>query len=121
MEWGRGKRGVHELVFETLSNLATESQITHIKKNLARHNAEIERDCQLIQAEITKQHAQLDTVKQKKEQYLDSLITGILPTATAKIKRVFLHTATGTERGLSLVCSKVCISSIWMAQCNAPG
>lgn len=64
------------LVFETLSNLATESQIAHIKKKLAEHNAEIERDCQLIQAEITKQQAQLNTVKQRKEQYLDSLITG---------------------------------------------
>jgi len=64
------------LVFETLSNLATESQINHIKQKLSEHNAEIERDCQLIQSEITKKKAQLDTVKQKKEQYLDSLITG---------------------------------------------
>ena len=72
----RPLKEVHDLVFETFSNLATESQINHIKKKLAEHNAEIERDCQLIQAEITKQQAQLDTAKQKKEQYLDSLITG---------------------------------------------
>ena len=72
----RPLKEVHDLVFDTLSNLATESQINHIKKKLAEHNAEIERDCQLIQAEIAKQQAQLDTVKQKKEQYLDSLITG---------------------------------------------
>ena len=56
--------------------MATELEINNIKKKLAEHNTEIERDCQLIQAEIAKQQAQLDTVKQKKEQYLDSLITG---------------------------------------------
>lgn len=72
----RPLKEVHYLVFETLSNLATESQITSIKKKLAEHNAEIERNCQLIQAEITKKQAQLDTVKQKKEKYLDSLIAG---------------------------------------------
>jgi site-specific DNA recombinase len=72
----RPLKEVHELVFASLSNFATEAELTRIKKKLAKHNAEIQRDIQRIEADIAKSKAQLNTTKQKKERYLDSLIAG---------------------------------------------
>lgn len=72
----RPLKDVHELVFATFSNYATEQQLKRIKQQLSKHNSEIEGDSQLVDAEIIKLKTQLEVTKQKKDQYLDSLITG---------------------------------------------
>ena len=71
----RPLKDVHELVFATFSNYATEQQLKRIKQQLSKHNSEIEGDSQLVDAEIIKLKTQLEVTKQKKDQYLDSLIT----------------------------------------------
>jgi site-specific DNA recombinase len=67
---------VNELLISELLSYATESKFKQIQIRLNQHNSEIQKDISFIEANLAKLEAQLLLTKQKKEQYLDSMITG---------------------------------------------
>lgn len=66
----------HEQVFEELLSYSTEARLSLMQKDIERHNSIIQKDITALETRTEKLSAQLEKVKEKKEKYLDSLITG---------------------------------------------
>ncbi len=65
----------NEQVLETILNYANESELKIIQHRINNHNKVIEKEINIIKSENMKLEAKLKTIKQKKELYLDSLVT----------------------------------------------
>ena len=65
----------NEVVIEKLLNCATEDQLEKISQHVEQKNEVIRHQLQAIQTEINGLESLLETVKTKKETYLDSLIS----------------------------------------------
>lgn len=72
----RPLKEVHELVIDFLLSYTTEIQLEKVQNQLDYHNSRIQKDLDLMDANIAKSQVQFETIKQKKEHYLDSLVTG---------------------------------------------
>ncbi len=66
----------HELVLDSLLSYADESRLAQVKQAIAGHNAAIEKEIMAMQIEKERCLSKLDLIKQKRDQYLDSLVTG---------------------------------------------
>jgi site-specific DNA recombinase len=67
---------IHQLVKEKLLEYSSEKAIRNTQTMLAQHNQDIEKQIKLFAAELDKLSSELKIIKTKKEQYLDSLISG---------------------------------------------
>ena len=65
----------NQAVLDLIVSFSSEAELQKIQLKMDRHNDKISKDMTLIQAEMDKLQANLITTKQKKEQYLDSLVT----------------------------------------------
>jgi hypothetical protein len=65
----------NQAVLDLIVSFSSEAELQKIQLKMDRHNDKISKDMTLIQAEMDKSQANLSTTKQKKEQYLDSLVT----------------------------------------------
>jgi site-specific DNA recombinase len=65
----------NEKVLETILHYASESELKKVQYKIANHNLCIEKEVKLINSEIEKLESELKVIKQKKEVYLDSLVT----------------------------------------------
>jgi|TARA_X000001036_G_scaffold438944_1_gene488238 site-specific DNA recombinase len=62
-------------VLNLIVSFSSEAELQKIQLKMDHHNTKINKEMTLIQAEMDKLQANLSTTKQKKEQYLDSLVT----------------------------------------------
>ena len=65
----------NQAVLDLIVSFSSEAELQKTQLKMDRHNDKISKDMTLIQAEMDKLQANLNTTKQKKEQYLDSLVT----------------------------------------------
>jgi site-specific DNA recombinase len=66
----------HDLVFNKLLDYAKDKELLLLQQKIKKYNKEIETAIALLKAELEKQETLLKTIKQKKGQYLDSLVSG---------------------------------------------
>lgn len=62
-------------VLDMIVSFSSELELHNIQLKMDHHNVSITKETAFIRAEMDKLTAKLDTTKQKKEQYLDSLVT----------------------------------------------
>lgn len=67
---------VHALVIERLLEYAKEEKLSLIKSKIDKHNKQIEKQTTLLKTELGNHELFLSNTKNKKEKYLDSLISG---------------------------------------------
>ena len=63
-------------VIESLLSLSNETHFQPVENRLLKHNQTLDKDIQFIQESIRVLMTQLEQIKQKKDKYLDSLISG---------------------------------------------
>ncbi len=66
---------VHDKVTKTFLEYASEQGLRRIQKDMESHNERIQKEMSLYQAELTRLQNNLALINQKKERYLDSLVT----------------------------------------------
>jgi site-specific DNA recombinase len=69
-------KDMHDMVFSKLLDYAKDKELLLLQQKIKKYNKEIETAIALLKAELERQEIALKTIKQKKEQYLDSLISG---------------------------------------------
>lgn len=72
---------MHQKVKENLLQQSTETQIQAMQNTINKKNKDIEKKIILLSADLEKLEQELKNIKMKKEQYLDSLISGNFTTA----------------------------------------
>lgn len=72
-------------VKEILLSLSSESQFIALENKVLKHNQAIDQECQTIKSEINLLEHSLQTLKNKKEKYLDSLISAQFLSSERKI------------------------------------
>ena len=62
-------------ILDTIVGYAAEDRLQKIQVQIDHHNKSIQKEVQLLEAEAQRLEAALKTIRQKKDQYLDSLVT----------------------------------------------